>query len=229
MIGSPSEDSSYLFIMLKKANAPAQRQTQAWVYGWVELLSIFHTTHCPFLCIIMALFLHWWNLNPWVSFVSVQPRMRSLHSTQSMRNKKKKPKPSCVLKCAQKERSVHTYTPRGQLWNSLAVPHLLPIPFIACLPYLVVRRIHTQTTWNCKVLSRTQIPWVAGVGWASWASRPGCRWGAQCPLCTPTVRGRRVPGKQTCPRCVQPCAGERPQNNPCSVWWSLQHSPAREW
>lgn len=97
------------------------------------------------------------------------------------------------------------------------------------LPYLVVQRSHTQTTWSCTALWRTQIPWAAGVGWASSASTRGCQWGARCLRCTPTVTGRRVPGRQTCPRCARPCAAERPQNNPCSAWWSPRRSLAQAW
>lgn len=97
------------------------------------------------------------------------------------------------------------------------------------LSYLVVQTSRTRTTWSCTALLKTQIPWVAEVGWASWASTPGCQRGARCLRCTPTVTGRRVPGRQTCPLCAQPCAAERPQNNPCSVWWSPQRSLAQAW
>lgn len=107
----------------------------------------------------------------------------------------------------------YIYLSNSPLLHSLS---LLSSPFIPFLPYLVVQRSRTQTTWNCTVLSMTQIPWVAGVGWASWVSTPGCQRGARCPRCTPTVTDRRAPGRQTCPQCVQPCAAERPRNNPCS-------------
>lgn len=109
---------------------------------------------------------------------------------------------------------------------TLSFPSTLSMPFLS---YLVVRRSRTQTTWNCTVLSRTQIPWGAGVGWASWASTQGCQWGARCPRCTPTVTGQRAPGRQTCPQCVRPCAAEHPQNNPCSAWWSPRRSLAQAW
>lgn len=75
----------------------------------------------------------------------------------------------------------------------------------------------------------TPIPWGAGVGWASWASTPGCQRGARCPRCTPTATDRRAPGRQTCPQCARPCAAEHPQSNPCSVWWSPQRSLAQAW
>lgn len=101
--------------------------------------------------------------------------------------------------------------------------------YVTFLPYLVVRRSRTRTTWSCTALSVTQSPWVAGEGWASWAGTPGCQRGAQCPQCTPTVTGRRAPGRQTCPQCVQLCAAERPLNNPCSVWWSPRRSLAQAW
>lgn len=96
-------------------------------------------------------------------------------------------------------------------------------------PYLAGRRSRRQTTWSCTASWRTQIPWEAEADWASWAGTPGCQRGARCPRCTPTATGRRVPGRQTCPLCARPCAAEHPQNNPCSVWWSLRRSLAQAW
>lgn len=95
--------------------------------------------------------------------------------------------------------------------------------------YLAVQRIHKRTTWSCTELWRTWIPWGAEADWASSAGTPGYQWGARCRRCMPTVTGRRVPGRQTCPPCARLCAAERPQNSPCSVWWSPRRSLARAW
>lgn len=95
--------------------------------------------------------------------------------------------------------------------------------------YLAVQRIRKRTTWSCTELWRTWIPWAAGAGWASSGGTPGHQWGARCRLCTPTVTGQRVPGRQTCPQCAQLCVAERPRNSPYSAWWSPRRSLVRAW
>lgn len=102
-------------------------------------------------------------------------------------------------------------------------------PLMLMGSYLAVQKIRKRTTWSCTELWRTWIPWEAGAGWASSASTPGYQWAAQCRRCTPTVTGRRVPGRQTCPRCARLCAAERPRNSPCSAWWSPPRSLAQAW
>lgn len=97
------------------------------------------------------------------------------------------------------------------------------------LSYLAGQRNRRRTTWSCTVWLKTQSPWEAEAGWASWAGIPGYRRGAQCQRCTPTAIGRRAPGRQTCPPCALPCAAKHPQSNPCSAWWSPPHSLAQAW
>lgn len=122
----------------------------------------------------------------------------------------------------------------GTIWTItiyyyLKLETILYDPRMMFCSHLAGRRSRTRTTWSCTVLSRTWTPWGAGVGWASSAGTPGCQWGARFQLCMPTATGQRVPGRQTCPPCAQPCAAELPRNNPCSAWWSPRRSLDPAW
>lgn len=97
------------------------------------------------------------------------------------------------------------------------------------LSYLAARRIRRQTTWSCRGLWRSWTPSEGAGGWASSGGRPVAPLAAQCRRCTPTARGRTVPGRRTCPLSSPPCEAARPPSSPCSALWSPPRSPCRGW